>query len=135
MSRRNIHVTSQPQGYRDVWWCGRINEPYIDAKNGCEHCGESDLRTRHQFICHIQKGGEPEPELVILANVIKGTDDAEAEIKILRDAIDGFGQQVHQAYHGAQEPDLNDVNHVECSRGLCRSVQHVLDGKRPRGMP
>jgi hypothetical protein len=27
------------------------------------------------------------------------------------------------------------VNHLECPRGLCRSVQHVLNPKRPRGMP
>ena len=89
----------------------------------------------HTFLANVRRGDDVKNEVFALAEVVKGTDDAESEIKILRDAISGFGQQVHQAYHGAQPPDLCDVNHLDCPRGLCRSVQHVLNPKRARGTP
>lgn len=130
-------LTPEAQGFHDIYWCGVSNKPVVVDKGLCPGCllkKVSESRYDHEFLAHVYNGYEVN-EMKVIAEVVKGTDDAEAEIEILRDAISGFGQQVHQAYHGAHPPDLCDVNHLECPRGLCRSVQHVLDPKRPRGMP
>jgi len=130
-------LTPTAQGFHDLYWCKYGDKPVIVTASTCPDCGvavSTNERT-HQFLAHIHRGDDIQNEVIALAEVVKGTDDAEAEIEILRDAISGFGQQVHQAYHGAQAPDLCDVNHLECPRGLCRSIQHVLNPKRPRGMP
>jgi len=132
----HVHVTGEAKGYRDVWWCWSVNEPVIVANDGCGHCGKERLNAdpQHQFLCHIQKGGAPEEELLILAKVVRATDEAEAEIKVLRDAIAHMAQKVHQAYHGAHPPDLCDVTWDQCPRGLCRDAQYLLDQNRKRGM-
>ena len=129
-------LTPEAQGHNDVYWCGINNKPVVITNESDCECYTKDVTvdSRHKFLAHVYDGYEVN-EMQVLAEVVKGTDDAEAEIKILRDAISGFGQQVHQAYHGAQPPDLCDVNHLECPRGLCRRMQHVLNPKRPRGTP
>jgi len=131
-------LTSEAQGYNDVYWCSVTNKPVVINSPLTRNCGCATMDvardSRHKFLAHVYNGYAVN-EMQVLAEVAKGTDDAEAEIKILRDAICEFGQQVHQAYHGAQPPDLCDVNCLKCPRGLCRSVQHVLSPKRPRGTP
>lgn len=134
-------LTSDPQGYNDVYWCNFANQPVLaNNHNGkCFVCQaylrDSGVRGYgHQFLAHVYKG-DAVTEMQVIAEVVKGTDEAEAEIEVLRDAIGKFAQQVHQAYHGAHPPDLCDVNYTECPRGLCRSAQHVLNPKRPRGQP
>lgn len=140
----DARLTPRAQGFNDVVWCGVNERAVIINDNACPSClsgmmKPSDLRLdkvfmSHQFLGHVHKG-DAVNAMEVIAETVKGTDDAEAEIEVLRGAISGFGQQIHQAYHGAHPPDLSDVNHLECPRGLCRSVQHVLDPKRPRGMP
>lgn len=129
-------LTPTAQGDNDVYWCVNGDRPVIVRDRKCPECYITVMDSRrHSFLAHVHKGDVIQNEMEVLAEVVKGTDDAEAEIEILREAISQFGQQVHQAYHGAHSPDLSDVNHLECPRGLCRSVQHVLSPRRPRGMP
>ena len=133
-------LSQTAQGFNDVYWCESTNRAVIVNDNQCSQCGRMDVRpddpyASHVYLAHVHKDWDGHNEMEVIAEVVKGCDDAEEEIEILRKAISGFGQQVHQAYHGAQPPDLCDVNHLECSRGLCRSVQHVLNPKRPRGKP
>ena len=133
-----IALAQTAQGFNDVYWCGPNECAVIVNNNECPRCRSrigSTYAYSHVYLAHVHKGWDLHNEMEVIAEVVKGCDDAEEEIEILREAISGFGQQVHQAYHGAQPPDLSNVNHHECPRGLCRSVQHVLDPKRPRGMP
>jgi hypothetical protein len=134
----DIKLTAQSRGTDDVYWCPVAGKAVVIRKRGnapyCPECGSMANDFGHTFVVHVENQDD-KPELIVLAEAVKGADDAEAEIEILRDAIRGFAQQVHQAYHGAHPPDLCDVNHTKCPRGLCRSVQHVLNPKRPRGMP
>jgi hypothetical protein len=132
-------LTPEAQGRNDIYWCEHEKVPVVHQDG--ERCSACHMVLDavpwcdyHKFLAHVYDGNECN-ELRVLAAVVKGTDDAEAEIEILREAISQFAQQVHQAYHGAHPPDLCDVNHHECPRGLCRSVQHVLNPERPRGMP
>ena len=132
-------LTPDAQGHNDLYWCESSNKPVVLVNDQCDECYTKGIvpeksHYRHKFLAHIYNGHSAN-DMTVLAEVVKGTDDAEAEIEILRKAISQFSQQVHQAYHGAQAPDLSDVNHHECPRGLCRSVQHVLDPKRVRGTP
>lgn len=130
-------LTPTAQGSNDVYWCIDNNKPVIVIDNKCKACyaGVIPDSQNHAFLAHVHNGDDIANEMMVLAKVVKGVDDAEAEIEILRDAINSFAQQVHQAYHGAQAPDISNVNHLECPRGFCRSVQHVLNPKRPRGTP
>ena len=136
-----VALSQTPQGFNDVYWCDNTLRAVIVNDNECPQCRvtvKPQARreySEHVYLAHVHKGYDGHNEMEVIAEVVKGCDDAEEEIEILRKAISGFDQQVHQAYHGAQPPDLCDVNHLECSRGLCRSVQHVLDPKRTRGMP
>lgn len=130
-------LTPDAQGHNDIYWCGAGKKPVVVTGGDCPECyarGDLTDHWNHKFLAHVYDGHSANA-MTVIAETVKGTDDAEAEIEILRKAISGFAQQVHQAYHGAQPPDLCDVNHLECPRGLCRSVQHVLNPKRPRGMP
>ena len=131
-------LTPEAQGYNDVYWCDVANLAALIAPGGvCSAChlsGISPERYDHKFLAHVYDGHEAN-EMVVVAEVVKGVDDAEAEIGILRKAISQFGQQVHQAYHGAHPLDLCDVYHLECPRGLCRSIQRLLDPSRARGKP
>lgn len=132
-------LSQTAQGFNDVYWCDSANGAVIVNNNECPRCRvivkDRNPPFGHTYLAHVHKGWDLHNEMEVIAEHIKGADDAEEEIEILRKAISQFGQQVHQAYHGAQPPDLSDVNHLECPRGLCRSVQHVLNPKRPRGMP
>lgn len=128
-------LTPTAQGHNDIYWCGTHDEVSTVKGGVCSRCTFPAGSFGHEFIAHVNKGDDVSNPLLVIAEVVKGTDDAEAEIKVLREAISQFAQQVHQAYHGAQPPDLCDVNHLECPRGLCRSVQHVLNPRRPRGRP
>jgi len=128
-------LTSTAQGHNDIYWCHRTDQPVMVRTGVCPQCGNQPSEYFHDFLANVRKGDDVSNPLLVIAETVRGTDEAEEEIKVLRDAISKFAQQVHQAYHGAHPPDLSDVNHEECPRGLCRSVQHVLDPRRPRGMP
>lgn len=135
-----VALSQTAQGFNDVFWCEDFERAVIVQDYRCSRCHKINIKPDkhgygHIFLAHVHKGWDLRNEMEVIAEHVKGADDAEAEIEILRKAISQFGQQVHQAYHGAHPPDLSDVNHLECPRGLCRSVQHVLDLKRPRGMP
>ena len=133
-----VALSQTAQGFNDVYWCKADNCAVIVNDNRCPRCDvrvDPDDPWTHAYLAHVHKGWDLHNEMEVLAEHVKGADDAEAEIEILRQAINQFAQQVHQAYHGAHPPDLCDVNHLECPRGLCRSVQHVLNPKRPRGQP
>jgi len=144
VSKVKARLTDRAQGHNDIYWCATTERAIVVRNDQCTGCrktlrpsdswGPAHLGLGHQFLAHVHKG-DAINEMEVLAETVKGVDDAEAEIDVLRDAINGFAQQVHQAYHGAHPPDLCDVNHLECPRGLCRSAQHVLSPKRPRGMP
>jgi len=138
-----VALSQTAQGFNDVYWCEDRNKAVIVNDGMCPACRKAGIKPPerpeyafgHLYLAHVHKGWELHNGMEVIAEHVKGADDAEEEIEILRKAISGFGQQVHQAYHGAQPPDLSDVNHLECPRGFCRSVQHVLDPKRSRGMP
>jgi hypothetical protein len=138
----NIRLTPTAQGTDDVYWCDTDGKAVVVRNHTCPECMNKrsagarawDEWYGHKFLAHVQQGDEVRNEMVVIAEAVKGADDAESEISVLREAIDHFAQQVHQGYHGASGPDVCDVNHTECSRGLCRSVQHVLSPKRKRGV-
>ena len=52
-------VTFNPEGHRDVVWCGYLNEPVIlewrDGKQWCVNCSQHYEAESHPFICHINK--------------------------------------------------------------------------------
>lgn len=135
-------LTPTAQGSNDVYWCESVGKAVVVQDNVCPSCRARRHRVNHydgnwfdhQFVAHVHVGDDIKNEMVVVAETVKGVDDAEAEIAVLREAIDSFAQQVHQGYHGPSGPDVCDVNHRECPRGLCRSVQHVLSPKRKRGV-
>lgn len=50
------------RGYRDLYWCHRLNEPmiieYRDGRTYCDCCGQADVVESdddHTFIQHITK--------------------------------------------------------------------------------
>lgn len=58
-------VSFEPVGFRDVYWCPRLNEPVIleyrqavgsEREPWCINCG-CPLESDHAFICHIHKPG------------------------------------------------------------------------------
>lgn len=63
MNRRK-NVTFKPMGYRDVYWCERLNEPVIIEYRGdeperqawCVNCDGPMDQERHRFICHVVHG-------------------------------------------------------------------------------
>jgi hypothetical protein len=60
-ARARFRITYEQQGFRDVHWCHRMNEPIIvQYKPGtndkhCDWCNGWD-ETEHPFLCHIEKG-------------------------------------------------------------------------------
>lgn len=59
----DISITYKPKGYRDLYWCNSVNEPFIvqyihgtDIKI-CSLCDrELDEFDEHIFLLHVVKG-------------------------------------------------------------------------------
>lgn len=47
-------------------------------------------------------------------------------IAVLEREVRQIAQMVHQAHHGAHEPDLCDCTWEECPRAICRRAQRAL---------
>jgi hypothetical protein len=58
-------VTFEPKGFRDVYWCPALNEPFVveydlilgspnAGKTVCPYCGTLEF-SEHTFIAHILK--------------------------------------------------------------------------------
>lgn len=57
-------VGFEPRGFRDVYWCWNLNEPFVVSYRGegenrkrfCENCNAHDFDDQnHVFICSIYK--------------------------------------------------------------------------------
>ena len=83
-------LTPTPQGHNDVYWCQIGNRAIVIASSGCPTClrepGSAAFDARHQFLAHAHLGDDVKNEVYALAEVVRGTDEAEAEIEILREA-------------------------------------------------
>jgi hypothetical protein len=135
-------LTPTAQGSNDLYWCFTDSKAVVVQGDVCPSCRRRRDRLNHydgkwfdhDFLAHVHVGDDIKNEIVVVAETVKGVDDAEAEITVLREAIDNFTQQVHQGYHGPSGPDVCDVNHTECPRGICRSTQYLLSPRRKRGI-
>lgn len=73
-------IAHEAKGFRDVYWCGALNEPVIvsypfqgktasgvvvgdDSTPICTHCDGKVLWGDHQFMFHILKPTKPEASL------------------------------------------------------------------------
>lgn len=62
-SERASWVNFEPKGFRDVYWCGPVNEPMVLEYRGdttyCPLCKREDVvgdeGFGHAFICHVVK--------------------------------------------------------------------------------
>lgn len=54
-------VEYKPQGFRDVYWCPSLNEPFVieyitgTDKRYCPLCKTQEFDEGHEFIAHILK--------------------------------------------------------------------------------
>lgn len=62
-----LRVTDEPKGFRDVYWCLLLNEPFVIEYDGnkptCPNCDcgpfdsvEQMAGNDHVFVCHVAKG-------------------------------------------------------------------------------